>query len=76
MRIVNHSSKVISMLKTEEIHVRDPYVVLHHDTYYLYATTGETVCSCYKSKDLANWEEGGVVFEIPQDFWAYSVPLR
>ena len=60
------------MLKTEEIRVRDPFVVLYQDTYYLYATTGETACSCYKSKDLANWEEGNVVFEIPKDFWAYK----
>ena len=61
-----------AMLKTGEIRVRDPFVVLHGDTYYLYATTGETVCSCYKSRDLENWEEGGVVFEIPKDFWAYK----
>lgn len=60
------------MLKTEDIRVRDPFVLLHGDTYYLYATTGETTYSYYKSADLENWEPGGVAFEIPKDFWAYK----
>lgn len=60
------------MLKTEEIRVRDPFVLVEKDFYYLYATTGETTYSYYKSKDLENWEPGGGAFEIPQDFWAYK----
>ena len=60
------------MLKTEDIRVRDPFVLAEEDFYYLYATTGETTYSYYKSKDLANWEPGGVAFEIPQEFWAYK----
>ncbi|MBP3370557.1 MAG: family 43 glycosylhydrolase [Clostridia bacterium] len=60
------------MLKREDIRVRDPYIVVHEDTYYMYATTGERTMSYYYSKDLENWEEGGAAFEIPEDFWAYK----
>ncbi len=60
------------MLKRSEIRVRDPYIVLENDTYYLYATTGDTTLSYYTSSDLENWESGGIAFEIPKDFWAYK----
>lgn len=40
------------MLKTEEIRVRDLFVLVEGGIYYLYATTGETTYSCYTSKDL------------------------
>ena len=59
------------MLKREGIRVRDPFIVLEDGIYYLYATTGERTYSYYTSLDLENWEEGGVAFEIPEDFWAY-----
>ncbi len=58
------------MLKRKDIRVRDPYIVLHEDTYYLYATSGDTTLSFYESADLENWQEGGVCFEIPENFWA------
>lgn len=38
----------------------------------MYATSGERSLSYYISKDLENWEEGGIVFEIPDAFWAYK----
>ncbi len=60
------------MLKRQDIRVRDPYIVLHEGSYYLYATTGETTMSYYISSDLENWSEGGVAFEIPESFWAYK----
>ncbi|MBQ8696228.1 MAG: family 43 glycosylhydrolase [Clostridia bacterium] len=59
------------MLKRKDIRVRDPYIVNEGGRYYLYATTGERTMSCYVSDDLENWDEGGVAFEIPEDFWAY-----
>lgn len=59
------------MLKRSDIRVRDPFIVLEDDVYYMYATTGERIYSYYYSRDLENWEEGGVAFEIPEDFWAY-----
>ena len=60
------------MLKREDIRVRDPFIVFEDGVYYLYATTGATTYSYYHSRDLENFEEGGVAFEIPDDFWAYK----
>ncbi len=60
------------MLKREDIRVRDPFIVFEDGVYYMYATTGERTYSYYHSRDLENWEEGGVAFEIPDDFWAYK----
>ena len=59
------------MLKRADIRVRDPFIVFEDGVYYLYATTGATTYSYYHSRDLENWEEGGVAFEIPENFWAY-----
>lgn len=59
------------MLNRKDIRVRDPFIVLDNDCYYMYATTGQTTLSYYTSTDLNNWELGGVAFEIPEDFWAY-----
>jgi len=60
------------MLKRKDIRVRDPFILAHEGIYYMYATSGNTTLSCYTSSDLENWEEGGIVFEIPEDFWAYK----
>lgn len=60
------------MQKREDIRVRDPYVVLKDGVYYMYATTGERTLSCYKSKDLENFEGPFTVFEISADSWAYK----
>lgn len=60
------------MLKRSDIRVRDPFIVMEDGVYYMYATTGERTYSYYTSRDLENWEEGGVAFEIPEDFWAYK----
>ncbi len=59
-------------MKRGDIRVRDPYIVLENGVYYLYATSSKRTLSCYHSVDLEHWEEGGVVFEIPEDFWAYK----
>ncbi len=59
------------MLKRKDIRVRDPFILLDGDTYYLYCTSGQTTLSYYTSHDLENWEKGGVAFEIPENFWAY-----
>lgn len=59
-------------MKRKDIRVRDPYIVLDGDTYYMYATSGDTTLSYYYSDDLENWEPGGTCFEIPHDFWAYK----
>ena len=60
------------MLKRRDIRVRDPFIVLENDVYYMYATTGEKTMSYYTSTDLDNWEMGGTAFEIAEDSWAYK----
>lgn len=63
--------------QTEDLYLRDPFVVAvkETETYYLYAThqdpeTKRCGVQVYKSKDLENWSEGSVVFEIPDGIWA------
>ena len=59
-------------MKTNEIHVRDPFVVPFEGKYYLYGTRGWncTGFDAYVSEDLENWEMIPSVFEKPADFWA------
>lgn len=63
-------------MKTIEINIRDPYVLLHNDVYYLYGTRSETCWSqaegfdCYKSNDLKEWEGPFEIFRRPDDFFA------
>lgn len=59
-------------MKRRDIRIRDPFILYENGTYYMYTSSGERTLSCYRSKDLDNWEEGGILFEIPQDFWAYK----
>lgn len=63
-------------MKTEEINIRDPYILLHEGVYYLYGTRSETCWEkaegfdCYKSEDLMNWEGPIEIFHRAEDFWA------
>ena len=61
------------MLKTENIRIRDPYVVEHDGEYYMYSSTNEgqggdafpkdkLQMIVYKSYDLVNWSEPKAVF--------------
>ena len=63
-------------MKTNEINIRDPFVLVHQDTYYLYGTRGATcwgpatgfdVCV---GKDLENWSDPVPCFENDGAFWA------
>lgn len=56
------------MYKTNEIHIRDPYVVVHDNAYYLYKSSGNNIV-VYKSCDLENWEEAKVVYTLAEDSW-------
>ena len=59
-------------MKTEQINVRDPYVLLHGGTYYLYGTRSATCWGeadgfdCYTSSDLEHWEGPFEVFHRPE----------
>ena len=60
------------MLKTEDIRIRDPYIVLCEEYYYLYSATGshngETIV-VYKSLDLKTWEEPTIVYTLDKNSW-------
>ncbi len=70
-------------MKLNEINIRDPFILLYEDTYYLYGSrTGEQLgFDVYKSNDLAQWSEPKTVFEYEagfwgdKDFWAPEVHL-
>ena len=63
-------------MKTSEINLRDPFVLLHDDTYYLYGTRGPTCWGpatgfdVYTSSDLENWSAPSPCFENDGSFWA------
>lgn len=70
-------------MKLNEINIRDPFILLHEDTYYLYGSrTGEQRgFDVYKSNDLDEWSGPETVFEYEpgfwgeKDFWAPEVHL-
>ncbi len=63
-------------MKTEEIHIRDPFVLVHDGAYYLYGTRGPTCWGAadgfdvYTGKDLRIWEGPAVCFQNDGTFWA------
>ena len=63
-------------MKTTEINIRDPFVLLEGDTYYLFGTRAITCWGeadgfdGYTSKDLENWEGPFEIFHRPEGFWA------
>ena len=64
------------MLSLSEIHLRDPFVLLVRDTYYLYGTRGATCWGpatgfdVYESRDLKTWSDSQPCFENDGTFWA------
>ena len=63
-------------MKTNEINIRDPFVLPVGETYYLYGTRGATCWGpatgfdVYVSTDLENWEAPVPCFENDGTFWA------
>ena len=63
-------------MNTQDINIRDPYVLLYEDVYYLYGTRSTTCWGeadgfdCYTSKDLEHWEGPFEVFHRPEGFFA------
>lgn len=63
-------------MRTDEINIRDPFVLLNEDTYYLYGTRGSTCWGeatgfdVYASADLESWEGPTPCFENDGTFWA------
>ena len=63
-------------MKTNEINIRDPYVLLFDGHYYLYGTRSETCWGeadgfdAYVSEDRENWEGPFEIFHRPEGFFA------
>lgn len=61
---------------TYEINIRDPFVLVYNNRYYMYGTRAATCWTaadgfdCYVSNDLSNWEGPVEVFKKPETFWA------
>lgn len=58
-------------MKLNEINIRDPFILLYDDIYYLYGTRvgGQLGFDVYKSIDLIEWSEPKTVFEYQDGFW-------
>jgi len=63
-------------MKLQDIHIRDPFVMVVDGHYYLYGSRGpETWGKCtgldvYVSDDLEDWSEPVEVFNGTKDFWS------
>lgn len=66
-------------MKFSDINIRDPFVLLYEDKYYMYGTRGSeawtgksTGLDVYISEDLENWSEPKEVFTPPENFWSHK----
>lgn len=59
-------------MQLNEINLRDPFVLLYGDKYYMYGSRVgiQTGFDVYVSDDLTNWSQPKSVFELSEDFWA------
>lgn len=61
------------MLKTEDIRIRDPYIVAYDGSYYMYGTIGETKNErslyVFRGQDLLCWEEPKKIFTLDENSW-------
>jgi len=59
--------------------IGDPFVLKHHDVYYLYATSFIDGFYCWTSKDLIHWSKPNQVYQMSErsfgykDYWAPEV---
>ena len=62
------------MLKTEDIRMRVPYIVVYNGSYFMYGTVGEERFErslyVYRSTDLKTWEQPKTIFTLGEDTWA------
>lgn len=64
------------MLRTDQINIRDPFVLPYDGKYYLYGSRGASCwgeddgTDVYVSEDLENWDGPFEVFHAPEGFWA------
>src|SRR5687768_14227657 len=78
MRKSSQASNQETVVKLQDIHLRDPFVlpVATEGRYYLYGTNGPNPWDnamgfdAYRSNDLIDWHGPLPVFRPPADFWA------
>ncbi len=58
------------MIRTNVISIGDPFVLLHGNKYYMYATSADDGFLYWTSEDLKNWEKGGYCYKNP--VWGYE----
>jgi GH43 family beta-xylosidase len=73
------ANNVDSLIKTIDIPIRDPYILVDRNEglYYMYAQTGnrrgnigeKAGVEVYTSTDLQFWSQPTTVLELPGDFW-------
>lgn len=66
-------------MKTTEINIRDPFILVHEGKYYMYGTRAQNTWErvgldqngfdVYESDDLENWSEPKPIFEHFDGFW-------
>lgn len=56
-------------LRTENIHLGDPFALRVDSTYYLYGTRSDRGFQVYASQDLVRWDSLGYAYTRPQDSW-------
>lgn len=58
-------------MKTNEINLRDPFILPIDDKYYMYGSRVEEQCGfdVYVGEDLENWSEGKEIFATEKGFW-------
>ena len=65
------------MIRTEITNIGDPFILLHEDKYYMYATSAPDGFKVFTSLDLINWEEAGYCYKDStwaiNCFWAPEV---
>lgn len=57
-------------MKNTDFRIRDPFILLFEDKYYMYASNEPYGFKAYLSDDLVEWSEPHEVFRVPQNFWA------
>ena len=64
------------MLKTNEVNIRDPYIITYDNKYYMYGTRSATTWGlaegfdCYISDNLEDWEGPVEIFKRPEGFFS------
>lgn len=72
------------LLKNQEIHMRDPYILVYEGRYYMYGTRGENCFTgpmdgfdCYVGTDLESWEGPYEIYHnngSNKATWSYYAP--